>query len=94
MTAARSSLPLTRNAAAFTAGLQATLVGASNAFSNIGHMVSPIIAGLLYDTLHGRTLAVLRGEATPFLTAAVLLAAVTLALYPASVRRRHGGKRS
>ena len=93
MTAARSSLPLTRNAAAFTTGLQATLVGASNAFSNIGHMVSPIIAGRLYDTLHGQTLAVLRGEATPFLTAAVLLA-VTLALYPASVRRRHGGRRA
>ncbi|WP_180385540.1 MFS transporter [Pyrodictium delaneyi] len=93
MTAARSSLPLTRNAAAFTAGLQATLVGASNAFSNIGHMVSPIIAGRLYDTLHGQTLAGLRGEATPFLTAAVLLA-VTLALYPASARRRHGGEKS
>jgi len=85
MTAVRSSLPLTRNAAAFAPGLQATLVGASNALSNIGQMTSPVIAGHLYDALRGETLAGLRGEVTPFLTAAALLAA-TLAMYPVARR--------
>ena len=91
MTAARSSLPLTRNAAAFAPGLQATLVGASNALSNIGQMASPVIAGRLYDTLLGKTLVGLRGEAIPFLTAAALLA-VTLALYPLAARQRSRGE--
>ncbi|BES81556.1 MFS transporter [Pyrodictium abyssi] len=86
MTAARSSLPLTRNAAAFAPGLQATLVGASNALSNIGQMASPVIAGRLYDALRGETLAGLRGEAIPFLTAAALLAA-TLTMSPLARRK-------
>ncbi|ABM81225.1 conserved archaeal protein [Hyperthermus butylicus DSM 5456] len=87
LTATRSSLPLTRNAAAFSAEYRATLVGASNTLSNIGHLASPIIAGKLYDTLYGSTIAGIRGEATPFLTAAILLAP-TLALYPVCVRTK------
>jgi len=73
--ASRSSLPLTRNAALYP-GAAATLVGASNTLSNLGQMVSPVVAGVLYEGLRGRSLGPLPGEASPFLSASLLLALV------------------
>ncbi len=78
--AGRSSMPLTRNLQAFNHPQALALLGLSNTLSNIGQMTGPLAAGKLYDTFHGKTLLGLPGEATPFIMAAILLAA-TLAVY-------------
>ncbi len=75
----RSTLPLTRNAVFLGTGYAATIVGVSNTINNIGQVVSPIIAGAVYDAYRGATVAgMLRGEALPFATLAVLYTVVAL----------------
>ena len=83
--AARSSLPLTRNAAFLGSAYAATMVGLSNTLNNLGQMTSPMIAGVLYEKLGGRSLAGLPGASTPFLVAALVLA-LALLLYPLARR--------
>ncbi len=80
--ATRSSLPLTRNARFLGTEYATTLVGFSNTLNNVGQMVGPIAAGLLYEHTKGTPL-----HGAPFLTAAALLAATLLA-YPAIRSRR------
>ena len=67
------------------------MVGLSNTLNNLGQMTSPIVAGVLYEKLRGRSLAGLPGASAPFLAAALVLA-LALVLYP--LARRHApGKR-
>ncbi len=84
---ARGSLPLTRNAAVFGTAYAATLVGLSNTSSNIGQVVSPIIAGILYDNLGDTVIAGVQGRALPFLTIAALYLLVLL-LRPTGKRKQ------
>ena len=84
---ARGSLPLTRNAAFFGTAYAATLVGLSNTSSNIGQVVSPIIAGILYDNLGDTVIAGIQGRALPFLTIAALYLLVLL-LRPTGKRKQ------
>ncbi len=77
----RSSMPLTRNAAAFQSEYAVALVGASNTLSSAGQMTGPLIAGKLYDAFAGARVLGLPGESTPFLSAALPMLAVAVA-YP------------
>ncbi|MCE4614208.1 MAG: MFS transporter [Desulfurococcales archaeon] len=71
-TAGRSTLPLTRNAALLGVGRGgSTMVGFSNTLSNLGNMVSPLIAGTIY-TYHKSLIGVKPG-ATTFLLATIML---------------------
>lgn len=77
----RSSMPLTRNAAAFHGDAAVTLVGASNTLSSLGMMTGPIVGAKLYESLKDERLAgILPGEGSPFLASALMLT-LTLALY-------------
>ncbi len=87
MVSARSSLPLTRNAAVFPREWSLALVGASNTISSLGMMTGPLVAGKLYEALRDTMLPLgLPGSGAPFLTAAAALAAV-IALYPVAASR-------
>ncbi len=80
-TSVRSSMPLTRNAAAFRSDIAVALVGASNTLSSLGMMTGPMVGARLYESLQGRKLAgILPGEGSPFLASALMLM-LTLALY-------------
>ncbi len=70
--ASRSSLPLTRNAAVFAPERRASLLGLSNTLSNIGQMVGPLLAGWLYDTVHG-SVGPLDARGLGFIVAAALM---------------------
>ncbi len=90
--ATRTSLPLTRNAVFLGTSAAATLVAASNVLNNLGQVTGPLVAGALYDALHGeRILGAIPGSGTPFLTAAALYLLV-LALYPSMAQRRQGSE--
>lgn len=65
-TSVRSSVPLTRNAAAFRSDIAVALVGASNTLSSLGMMTGPMVGARLYESLQGRRLAgILPGEGSP-----------------------------
>ncbi len=81
----RSSMPLTRNAAAFQHEYAVALVGASNTLSSLGQMTGPLVAGKIYETFHGTLVAGVPGESLPFVTSALLMALVLLS-YPIAVR--------
>ncbi len=83
--AARSSMPLTRNIAAFNHPQALAFVGFSNTFSSIGQMTGPLAAGLIYDRIGEVIILGLPGAGLPFITAGVLLAA-TVAAYRIAVR--------
>ncbi len=84
--AARSSMPLTRNIAAFNHPQALAFVGFSNTFSSIGQMTGPLAAGVLYDKLGGETILLVPGAGLPFLTAGALMVATVL-LYRIAVAR-------
>ncbi len=65
----RASMPLTRNAR-IVKRAGGTIVGISNALSNIGMVLSPLLAGYLYEHIAWKSI--------PFLAITVLLAGVIL----------------
>ena len=84
-TAVRSSLPLTRNAAFL--GALASMVALSNTLNNIGQVVSPLIAGFLYEKAAcTNMLGVLSCKGSPYLVASLLMLTV-LAIY-ATLRKK------
>ncbi|MEB3755925.1 MAG: MFS transporter [Desulfurococcales archaeon] len=78
LTAGRSTLPLTRNAALLGVGRGgSTMVGLSNTLSNLGNMVSPLIAGTIY-TYNISILGVKPGATTFFVATIMVILDVIL----------------
>jgi MFS family permease len=89
-TAVRSSLPLTRNAAFL--GALASMVALSNTLNNIGQVVSPLIAGFLYEiNVCTSVLGVINCKGSPYIIASMLMTAV-LTMYATLRRELNRGK--
>lgn len=87
-TAVRSSLPLTRNAAFL--GALASMVALSNTLNNIGQVVSPLIAGYLYEKTTCITiLGALYCKGLPYIIASLLMLIILVAY---TMLRRELGK--
>ncbi|MEB3860778.1 MAG: MFS transporter [Desulfurococcales archaeon] len=74
----RASMPLTRNRNLLPGAGGAAVVGLSNAALNLGVLVSPLVAGFLYE--HG-----LGSGGAPYLVLGVVLPLVVASLYPRRV---------
>ncbi|MCE4606323.1 MAG: MFS transporter [Desulfurococcales archaeon] len=86
LTAGRSTLPLTRNAALLGVGKGgSTMVGFSNMLSNLGNMISPLIAGILYT--YNTHISSLGKGTTPYIIATAMIL-LDIASYNL-IRRQH-----
>jgi len=77
MIAARSSLPLTRNAVFLGVRERASaLVGASNTLNNVGQVVGPLVSAMLYEMFRGMRPYCISAGLAPFLAASMLQLAI------------------